>query len=141
MKPIYQHHRDNAIAGYPPNIMIIQEVLPVIEDLSIIYAYGDKIYTPGGQVLTDDLIHHEMVHMSQQKELGPERWWRHYLDNPQFRLDQELEAYIAQWQFIKEDPTLNRERRRALKKFLIESICDPMYGGMLTPKQARGFFT
>ena len=136
----YEIHRKNAVGTYPPNIIKISAVLPAaINDTSIVYTYDGKIYTPGNLYLPNDLVHHEMVHMRQQGD-DPDGWWDSYLEDVEFRFDQELEAYTAQWEYIKNDPSFNRERRRAFKTFIAESISSPMYGNIISTKAAKKLF-
>lgn len=89
----------NEIA-YPPNFLNIQTILNPTKGM--VYAYGDTIYNPDNIPLYEDLIKHEEVHREQQKKFGSvELWWYEYLTNPEFRLEQELEAYGVQANFLK----------------------------------------
>ena len=125
----------------PPNIAEIIKVFPEVKgDKMVIFAYGDTIYAPGGKEgISPDREVHEKVHEKQQKELGwhgPRRWWKKYLEDPEFRLDQELEAYRAQYAFVKQ----HQKDRNKLHKFLMEisgHLAHPMYGNLVTKEQAR----
>ena len=86
------------VKGYPPNIESIKLVFPVNDHT--VYAYGDIIYSPQGDKLRPDLIYHENVHKEQQAG-DPEAWWGKYLTDVQFRLEQEVEAYAKQVEFVR----------------------------------------
>jgi hypothetical protein len=67
----------------------------------VVFTYGDTIHFYKGNI-DPDLIAHESVHIKQHAAYsgGPEAWWRKYLDDGDFRLSQELEAYRAQYEYI-----------------------------------------
>ena len=97
------------IKGFPPNIKQIDEVLHTKSKPTVVYTYGDTVYIPNGEALSDDLEVHEAVHIKQQAEMGAEEWWKKFLEDPEFRLSQELEAYQAQWEYIEE----NKNRKKS----------------------------
>ena len=57
------------------------------------------ISTPGGTI-SEDLFEHEKVHIKQQGK-NPDTWWKKYLEDEEFRSEQELEAYQKQFEFVK----------------------------------------
>lgn len=81
-------------SGYPPNIQEIEMVLPVSE--KNVFSYYPDIYVPSGKELEPDLMLHENIHLEQQKAIGTEKWWRQFLTDKSFRLEQELAAFAAQ---------------------------------------------
>src|SRR6267378_8434182 len=85
----------------PPFYVEIAQAVGV-PPLSAVFTYGDTCYmlTDTG-LMSPDLAQHEMTHMRQQRELagGPDEWWRAWIADPEFRLDQELEAYRVQYRF------------------------------------------
>ncbi len=91
------------IKEYPPNYQRIKQVFNPPEN--VIYCYGDKIYNPSDAKIEDHLLIHEGVHEKQQKFIGVEAWWERYLTDKDFRLEQELEAYATQYNFIKSKTT------------------------------------
>lgn len=100
-----------------------------------VFAYGDKIYSPHASELPEHLLVHERVHFGQQRAAGgPEAWWRRYIDEPQFRLDQEVDAYRAQYAFVS---GLSRPQRRELLAHICKSLASGMYGSLVTKEQAR----
>lgn len=120
----------------PPNFEAICAVFPAVRDhKGAIFTYGDFIYAPHlapGTELAGHLNVHEQVHMCQQKEIGgPEVWWDRYLTDVDFRLEQEVEAYRAQYQFVL---NLYSPKNEGLKRFLFDLACDlsgPLYGNMI----------
>lgn len=82
---------------FPPIFEQANNVFALNKD--VIYTYGDTIYNPGGHRLQDHVIAHEEVHMHQQGE-DPAAWWNRYLEDEEFRFNQELEAYQAQYKFF-----------------------------------------
>jgi len=127
--------------GWPPNIASIRAVLPVSE--RNIFAYGRVIYNPGGGDLPAWLIAHEKVHFAQQKKLngvirrnGAEVWWRRFLKDPEFRLQQEVEAHRAEyWEFKRQHK--DRNVRVQFLNQIAGRLAKPMYGSLVSVKIAR----
>lgn len=128
---------------YPPNFEEICAVFPFVHDQkTTVFTYGDVIYTPGlkeGEELPANLLVHEQVHMRQQLDFsgGPKAWWEKYLKDINFRAGQEVEAYNAQYHFVK---TNQGGSSRQLEKFLFALACDlsgPMYGNMMSYGRAE----
>jgi len=103
-------------------------------DKYIVYTYGDTIYSPHGIVPSDNVIVHETVH-SRQQDKDPQSWWERYVEDKTFRLEQELEAYRAQYQFYK---TTNKDRndRARFRMKIAGHLSGSMYGSMITLKKA-----
>jgi len=120
------------VNDWPPNIDAIRAVLPVSE--RNIFAYGNKIYSPGCATLPRWLIEHERVHFVQQ-DCHPRSWWRQFLKSPEFRLEQELEAHRVEYRVFCQ---MNKDRN-ARSKYLQEMgrrLAAPMYGGIITAAEA-----
>lgn len=100
-----------------------------------IFAYGDTIYNPSGLSLPEDIIRHEQVHQKQQGDAVVD-WWRKYLRDEEFRLDQEIEAYGVQYKFIHETNTSREFRFKALMQ-MAKSLASPMYGDLIDVGRAR----
>lgn len=83
----------------PPNLEKIKEILE-IRDAKMIFCWGDVIYNPHKLSIADHLIIHEQKHSDQQGN-NPQEWWNKYLEDKDFRLSQELEAYREQYKFAK----------------------------------------
>lgn len=82
------------IKDYPPNIDAIDAAFKV-KDKVIFYAYGDKIFNPKGHDVHPSIIDHETVHSIRQAG-DPEDWWKRYIDDPVFRLQEEVPAHRAE---------------------------------------------
>jgi hypothetical protein len=122
------------VKGLPPNYDEIIKVFPAVSDMSgIIYAWHDTIYNPDGGKVGDDLIAHETVHARQQAG-DPSGWWRLYLENPLFRLQQEIEAHQAEYDYHRGS---NRHVRRKMLRSIAKRLSSPMYGDMVTYERAR----
>lgn len=87
------------VKDYPPNIEKIRKSLSPREGYC--FTYGDTIYNPSGNKIEPHLMVHESVHEIQQGT-DPEAWWDNYIASIEFRFNQELEAYAAQYRFAKE---------------------------------------
>lgn len=120
---------------YPPNFKEICDVIPGAKQEGIVFTYGNTLYNPSKSVIEDHLEAHEAVHMKQQKEMGAEGWWAEYLKNPKFRLEQEVEAYRAQYQLV--NKVYGRENATFVLKQIADDLSGAMYGNILSRKQAR----
>lgn len=124
------------VADYPPNIDEIRKVLTPPEQA--VFTYGDTIYAPHNTDLPAHLVHHEEVHMKQQST-DVDKWWTRYLSDPEFRLSQEVEAYQAQYAYIRVH--CNREERRHLLSHIIGSLSGEMYGRVVSKELAKELIT
>ena len=129
------------VKSYPPNIDKIDAVLHVKKQVGIVYAYGGKIYAPdNNNDLGYDIHEHERVHFAQhERHGGSEAWWDRYLSDVQFRLDQEVEAYCAQLAYI--DAHFGRQSRRHSRDYICSTLASPMYGNLVTKKQAAALLS
>lgn len=100
-----------------------------------IFTYGNTIYNPHEGVIDDALVAHEEVHMKQQGS-DPDAWWERYFEDPQFRYEQEAEAYKAQYRFARR-VTNNRERLAKALHIWASDLSSPMYGSVATYAVAR----
>lgn len=122
---------------FPPNTEKIKKVFPkAINQNNIVITYGDKIYNPYSATIDEALMTHESTHERQQKEFGgPEKWWDEFIRNPEFRLEQELEAYRAQYRYAVENYT--RQQRRELLRQMAKYLSSELYGSIITEEKAR----
>jgi nucleosome binding factor SPN SPT16 subunit len=100
--------------------------------------WGDKIYTK--YKLPNHVLAHELVHVRQQLDFegGVSAWWDEYLTNDQFRLEQELEAYVTQVRYIREHTEeSNRNWRRQIIDQLAEDLSSSMYGNLISKGKAK----
>ena len=92
-----------------------------------VYTYGDTIYNPSGRDIPPDVVHHEEVHEKQQEATGKDEWWGRYLEDPYFRISQEVEAYGAQYKFLCKTHKDRNQRNRILIHFA-RVLSSPTYG-------------
>lgn len=99
-----------------------------------VFTYGDVIYNPNGGKIDQTLMKHEETHSKQQGN-DPKGWWKRYLADVDFRLEQEVEAYRVQYQEAKK---LIRDRNK-LFNFLImiaKDLSGELYGNALSFQDA-----
>ena len=120
------------IQAYPPNIADIREKFPLTG--MEIFCYGDIIYNPCGKPLPRSLMVHEQVHQEQQAG-DPASWWVRYLRDPEWRLEQELEAHRAEYADFCRSHTDRNFRARYLHD-ISHRLASPMYGKLITPSAA-----
>jgi len=117
----------------PPNYDAILRTFPVLGK-SVLFAYGDTVFNPAGVDIPPELMVHEEVHSKQQAD-NPETWWTLYLADPEFRLDEEVEAHVAELNHI--NKIYNRHQRRKALTVLAERLASPLYGSLITTKKAK----
>lgn len=131
------------INEYPPNIADIQKVFPLaMRKRGVVFSYGDAIYNPSGEKIPLCIVEHEWVHCQRQQvhEGGVAGWWKQYLEDPQFRLMEELLAHRAEYRsLIKTAP--NRKLRRASLKIVAQKLAAPLYGGLINSKTAESWIS
>lgn len=98
-----------------------------------VFAYGDVIYSM--RDLSGDLLAHEIVHLDQQRRVGLKKWWKKYIKDPEFRLEQEVEAYQNQWRWAEEKSP--RPYRKQLRKHIIKTLAGKLYGNLITEEEAE----
>ena len=118
----------------PPNYDQFKQFFPGFEKHEPVFVYGDVIYNPFNRDLTPDVVFHEEVHSRQQGK-NPEFWYSRYFREPHFRLEQEVEAYRAQYAFVNK-----RVKDRELKAFFLHqlstALASPLYGNLVTREEA-----
>lgn len=133
-----------------PHITVSDQKPPVWPDLvnkfgvkweteggkAVVVAYGDTIHC--SQEPSDDVIQHELIHLEQQgyTKDGAKKWYERYIAEPEFRLDQELQAYRAQYKFAK-DFVKDRNKLNTYLNRLARDLSGEMYGNLVTGVEAR----
>lgn len=111
-----------------------------LEELKIgaVFTYGDTIYNPSSIALTPELIRHEETHMEQQQANSDvaKAWWKRYIQDPQFRLEQEAEAYAAQYKLFCQIHKDRNKQARYLYQ-IAGLLASPMYGNIVTRTEAQ----
>jgi hypothetical protein len=96
----------------PPNFEQIKAAFPRAENPGVLFAFNGNIYNPSGIVVPPALIAHEEVHLNRQRDAGPtpgsttqwsgaELWWQRYLEDSEFRYNEELLAHVAEFKALK----------------------------------------
>jgi len=85
---------------FPPIWPQLQQTFPGLEKFKPIVTYGDTIYNPYNVHIDPALEFHEQTH-AQRQGFTPQHWWANYLISPEFRFQEELIAYRAQYQYAK----------------------------------------
>lgn len=113
------------------------------------WTYGDTLYNPGSISVPDHILVHEETHSKQQEEYhydgddeslrgseGKDAWWRRYLSDARFRLEQEAMAYGMQYAYF----CLHQTDRNKRFRFLINiagTLSGPLYQVAITRQQAK----
>ena len=123
--------------NYPPNYDEICKVFKIRGITNVVFTYGDTLYNPGKNTITGDLREHEETHAVQQENFpgGPAAWWKKYLEDVEFRLNQEVKAYQRQYQYCCEKYT--RQERRKCLRFFAKSLSGPVYGNSVSESRAE----
>jgi len=111
---------------YPPNIEEIKKLFKITS--LTIYAYGDTIYNPSGLNINKPLLEHELVHIKQQNN-NPKEWWIKYLQDIDFRLNQEVQAFQRQYRVAK---GINKSQSHEYLKELASNLSGELYGELIT---------
>ncbi len=118
---------------YPPNFEELNKKFELNE--FTVFTYGDKLYNPNNVAISEDLIAHEETHVKQQGK-DPKKWWRKYIDDKNFRLSQETEAYSNQYKAFKEMKKDRNERARFLH-FISCELSSSLYGNIIDYQEAK----
>lgn len=117
----------------PPNYAMIARVFGGSAIENACFTYGDTCYNPKGGELSPDLIAHEEQHVKQQE--NPAAWWDQYLVDVRFRLEQEVEAYQAQYRYAVDH--YDRGTRRRLLLRISKDLSGPLYGKIVDRETAQ----
>jgi hypothetical protein len=113
---------------FPPNYEQINETLHIADYTAAVFTFRDTLHNPHDTQIRPDLLTHEEVHAKQQGG-DPEGWWKRYLEDPQFRLEQEAEAYGVQYRFLKS--MLDTKKTKLVLMHLASDLSGPGYGNMV----------
>ena len=122
------------VEDYPPNYDEIAARFGM-RAARAIFSWGDVIYNPAGIFVTPALMAHEEIHGARQAGdvVG---WWRRYLDEPEFRLAEEIPAHQAEYRAACLTAH-NRNKRRFIQKAIAARLAGPLYGRMIPGHEAR----
>lgn len=119
------------VTDYPPNYELLKATFKL--QPNVVFTYGDTLYNPGGGVLEEHLMVHEETHAKQQS--NADSWWKRYIEDKEFRLSQELEAYRAQYQYLLEHN--DRAYRRRVLRQISKDLSGGIYGNLLSQAEAK----
>jgi len=103
-----------------------------------VFVFNRTIFVNG--TIPPDIMLHEFKHILQQEEIGAAIWIEKYLEDKDFRLEQELEAYIFQLRKVKEITNNNKNEIFNIQTECAKNISSPMYGSMISYKKAWDYF-
>ncbi len=128
--------------GYPPNFPEIAGQFPWARRPGVIFTYGEQIFVGEGANVTPALKAHESVHSERQgkTEESIAEWWRRYLSDPQFRLEEELLAHRAEYRAFR-GWTKDRNQVAQMLHTCAARLSSPLYGSLLSYQQARRFIS
>jgi len=123
------------IVDKPPNFEQIRAAFPNAESPGVLFAFDGNIYNPSGITVPPALIAHEEVHLKRQQALaphatsttqwsGPELWWQKYLEDSEFRYNEELLAHVAEFK-MQRGPDRNQGARLLMATAL--RLIAPLY--------------
>ena len=114
---------------YPPNIETIKKHFDVMSK-DIVFTYGDTLYSPAGGDINKPLMAHENTHSRQQEEMGVSEWWDKYIEDKNFRIEQEVEAYKNQYvEYCKNKK--NMAKRVMFLNDLAQDLSSSIYGNVV----------
>jgi len=119
----------------PPNYKDSRKHFPKADfEKGVLFTYGDTCYCKS---ITPDLVVHEEVHTRQQ--INPKKWWKRYFKDEKFRFSQELEAYQAQWEWIKKN-IKDRNLRFKVRDSIMRELSGELYGNIAFFSELEEFF-
>lgn len=133
----------NIVFGFPPIYERAAALFP-IKGREVYFAWGDTVYvTNSRKAPSDAIMAHERVHSEQQAtapagalQSSIETWWAFYLNDPAFRLSQELPAHAAELAHRLRNASGRNDRRR-LVSIVSHKLAAPMYGGLISKERAK----
>jgi hypothetical protein len=122
------------VDGRPPNFDEILTAFPDVWMSGVMFCWGDIIYAPGMTSVADHFHAHEAVHAIQQGD-DPSGWWKTYIASAAFRLEQEIPAHRAEFEF--RCKSLSRKGRRMLLREIAGKLASPLYGSLISVSKAK----
>lgn len=119
----------------PPIFGEIVKVIPRAADPGVVFAYHPAVYVPSGRALPPQLVAHERVHLEQQAG-DPAGWWKRYLEDPEFRFEQEMQAHQAEYRAYCELHA-DRNERAVYLSMISRRLASPLYGVERSPGTLR----
>lgn len=109
-----------------------------VKDQQVIFAWGDTIYNPKRIPIGPELLAHEVIHGKRQAR-DIEGWWHRYLEDPEFRLQEELLAHRAEFWRVLRGRSTDRKFRDECLTVAAKRLINPLYeyGRDITLEAAR----
>lgn len=125
----------------PPLFDEIAAVFPDARQPGVLFCFGSAIYAPGPpRPIRRELVAHEQVHCDRQG-VDIEGWWRRYLADEAFRLEEELPAHVAEFRSLCEQYRFQwisaRAMRRTFATAIGRKLAAPLYGRMISAEDAK----
>lgn len=121
----------------PPIYKEACELFGIKDGDPVIFTFGSIIFNPSNVNLTPDLMAHEAVH-GRQQQMDPDVanvWWKRYLADPAFRIEQEVEAYATQYAVLCGKIKDRNTRARILFQ-LASHLSGTIYGSAISHSEA-----
>lgn len=127
----------NVLHEKPPNWDEINKLFKLPEGDPVYFSYGDCCYNPEAYPMSAELIRHEETHLEQQghDRTAAKIWWQRFLIDPEWRVEQEAEAYGAQYAFYC-TRVKDREKRFHYLHGVARQLASPMYGSVIKHAEA-----
>lgn len=128
------------IVAYPPMFEEIAAAFPTARKPGVIFSWGETLYNPSGRDIKPQLMAHEAVHSQRQgtTDASIREWWKAYINDPAFRLEEELLAHRAEFRAMRASTKDRNARERELDE-IARRLASPLYGALLSYRQARHF--
>ena len=127
---------DTILVGDPDNIEEIHAKFPAVKDNPyVVFTYYPHIYKRVDLELPLDLQVHEATHLKQQEVIGGAAWWKSYLEDEEFLLEQEIEAYGTQLAFFMHY-SRSKQTHNAKEQFAMQ-LSSAMYGNIISYAEAE----
>lgn len=144
MPPTGDERRAAAAAGF--KMRVVKALPPIYEEIAlvfpavkrtrgVVFAWGDVLYNPQGAEIPAALMAHEESHGVRQLEIGVTAWWARYLDDPEFRLAEEIIGHRAEYLALIVTAR-HRNERRGMLKHVATRLSGPLYGRAITYAKA-----
>lgn len=126
------------VTAKPPCYEEAAKIFGLKPDDIVYFTYGDIIYNPTGGTISPDTIVHEETH-GEQQEMSSEVavfWWQRYMHDAEFRIEQESEAYGAQYEWLCRQYR-DRNKRARMLHTLASALAGPLYGNAISITEAK----
>lgn len=129
------------IIARPPNYDEVIKAFPeAARRPGVIFCYGSAIFNPSGGFVSPSLVAHERAHAERQALTCPAAWWARYIEDIQFRFDEEVLAHRAEWAHFSATSAGRNARRVYLSQVALR-LASPLYGKMTTVAKAKAVIT